>query len=320
MKRRGSFALVVAGALVCVLALFVVPILNLTVYVPGRAALAYFKALEKHDADRAMMFLDAPQPSYGDGISDEVLAGAASVPKQAKVLDSTRVKDKEYDVKVSYVQGSETREITLRLVRGDSGWGTTNAWAIKIEKWPAISIDAGGAPTALLNGTSVEATETPVLFPVTYSVGFNSTYLRSGIETVDVVDPTTTSDVHLTGKPTQELTKKVTEILKKQIDECMKSKTLMPTGCSFGKETNNQILGDVKWKVKSYPAVTLEQGASGIEMAPTNAVFTVSGKQRDAVTAYEYEFTDTVTTRMSAQVHVDGDKVSVTQVQDSLGD
>ena len=157
------------------------------------------------------------------------------------------------------------------------------------------------------------AGETPVLFPVTYTVGFNSTYLRSDLQTVDVTEPDTTSAVHLTGKPTPELTKKVSEILKKQIDQCVKEKTLMPAGCGFGKETTNQILGDVKWSVKSYPNVTLENGASGIEMAPANVELTVSGKQRDAVTAFESTFTDTVTARMRAQVRIEGNNVTVVQ-------
>ena len=313
MKRKWPIALISTGLIVCVLTLISVPVLNLTVHVPGRAVLTYFKALENHDTDRALTMLDIPHDRKLNGVSDDILSGAASVPKQAKVLDSKHVNDNEYDVKVSYVQGSDTRETTFRVTRDSRTFSTIQKWSIKVDQWPVIAIDAGGAPTAQLNGVSVPAGETRVLFPVTYTVGFNSTYLRSDYQTVDVTEPATTSDVHLTGKPTQELTKKVTEILKKQIDQCVQAKTLMPAGCGFGKEINNQILGDVKWKVKSYPHVTLENGPSGIEMAPTNVVFTVSGKQRDAVTAFESTFTDTVTTRMRAQVRIEGNNVTVIQ-------
>lgn len=313
MRRKWPIALICTGIVLCLSTMLSVPILNFTVHVPGRAVLTYFKALEKHDTNRALTMLDIPHERKLDGVSDDILSGAASVPKQAKVLDSERVNENEYDVKVSYVQGSDTRETTFRVKRDARTFGTIQKWSIKIDQWPVIAIDAGGAPTAQLNGVSIPAGETRVLFPVTYTVGFNSTYLRSDYQTVDVTEPATTSDVHLTGKPTKELTKKVADIVKKQIDECMKATTLMPAGCGFGKETNNQILGDVKWKVKSYPHVTLENGASGIEMAPTSVEFTVSGKQRDAVTAFESTFTDTVTTRMRAKVRIEGNNVTVIQ-------
>lgn len=313
MKRKWPIALISTGLIVCVLTLISVPVLNLTVHTPGRAVLTYFKALENHDTDRALTMLDIPHSTNLEGVTDDILSGAASVPRQAEVVDSTQVNDNEYDVKVSYVQGSDTRETTFRVKRNARTFGTVQKWYIKVDQWPVITIDTGGAPTAQLNGVSVPAGETPVLFPVTYTVDFNSTYLRSNLQTVDVAEPATTSDVNLTGKPTEELTKKVTEILKEQIDQCVKEKTLMPTGCGFGKETTNQILGDVKWKVKSYPHVTLENGASGIEMAPANVELTVSGKQRDAVTAFESTFTDTVTARMRAQVRIEGNNVTVVQ-------
>lgn len=313
MKRKRPIALISTGLIVCVLTLVSVPVLNFTVHKPGRAVLTYFKALENHDTHRALSMLDIPGNTNLNGVTDDILSGAASVPRQAKVLDSTRVNDDAYDVKVSYVQGSDTRETTFRVKRDERTFGTVQKWYIKLDQWPVITIDTGGVPTAQLNGVSVPAGETPVLFPVTYTVGFNSTYLRSDLQTVDVTEPDTTSAVHLTGKPTPELTKKVSEILKKQIDQCVKEKTLMPADCSFGKETTNQILGDVKWSVKSYPNVTLENGASGIEMAPANVELTVSGKQRDAVTAFESTFTDTVTARMRAQVRIEGNNVTVVQ-------
>lgn len=313
MKRKRPIALISTGLIVCVLTLVSVPVLNFTVHKPGRAVLTYFKALENHDTHRALSMLDIPGNTNLNGVTDDILSGAASVPRQAKVLDSTRVNDDAYDVKVSYVQGSDTRETTFRVKRGERTFGTVQKWYIKLDQWPVITIDTGGVPTAQLNGVSVPAGETPVLFPVTYTVGFNSTYLRSDLQTVDVTEPDTTSAVHLTGKPTPELTKKVSEILKKQIDQCVKEKTLMPADCSFGKKTTNQILGDVKWSVKSYPNVTLENGASGIEMAPANVELTVSGKQRDAVTAFESTFTDTVTARMRAQVRIEGNNVTVVQ-------
>ena len=313
MKRKRPIALISTGLIVCVLTLVSVPVLNFTVHKPGRAVLTYFKALENHDTHRALSMLDIPGNTNLNGVTDDILSGAASVPRQAKVLDSTRVNDDAYDVKISYVQGSDTRETTFRVKRDKRTFGTVQKWYIKLDQWPVITIDTGGVPTAQLNGVSVPAGETPVLFPVTYTVGFNSTYLRSDLQTVDVTEPDTTSAVHLTGKPTPELTKKVSEILKKQIDQCVKEKTLMPADCSFGKETTNQILGDVKWSVKSYPNVTLENGASGIEMAPANVELTVSGKQRDAVTAFESTFTDTVTARMRAQVRIEGNNVTVVQ-------
>lgn len=313
MKRKRPIALISTGLIVCVLTLVSVPVLNFTVHKPGRAVLTYFKALENHDTHRALSMLDIPSNTNFNGVTDDILSGAASVPRQAKVLDSTRVNDDAYDVKISYVQGSDTRETTFRVKRDERTFGTVQKWYITLDQWPVITIDTGGVPTAQLNGVSVPAGETPVLFPVTYTVGFNSTYLRSDLQTVDVTEPDTTSAVHLTGKPTPELTKKVSEILKKQIDQCVKEKTLMPADCSFGKETTNQILGDVKWSVKSYPNVTLENGASGIEMAPANVELTVSGKQRDAVTAFESTFTETVTARMRAQVRIEGNNVTVVQ-------
>lgn len=292
-----------------------IPIFNVTRYTPARAAIAYLDAVGHQDVGRALSLLRAPEPGYLDGLAENILDGAPSLPSRPRVVNTTEVSDDEYAITVAYVQGSTPRETTLTVVRARNRAKVFNNWLVSIERWPVISISATGATVAHINGHPVRTRDVPVLFPVEYTVGFNTRYLQSNLQTANITAPSDQVDVKLDGKPTKALSERVTDIIKEQLDACATSTTLMPTGCGFGFETNNEIIGDVTWKVKSYPTVSLNAGKSGIEMAPANAVFTLTGTSRDAVTGHESTFTETVTSRIKAHVDVDGSKVTVTQFE-----
>lgn len=315
MRATRWIVAVIAGVVIMAVAVALVPIFNATIYSPAKTAMDYLTAVANHDVKRALSLVDAPRPTVSEGLSDGILNGAPTLPSNPRVETVAQVAPDTFDVTLAYVQGTKPSQITLRVVHATPTLGVFNNWAVQIPQWPTIDITASGIPTGVINGVSVPAQSVPVIFPAEYLVGFNTTYLQSDLQRVTVTGPDDHQKVDLAGKPTQALTDKVSEILNAQLDKCATAKTLQPAGCGFGKDTNNQILGDVTWKVKSYPTVSLETGPGGLTMAASNAVFTVSGRDRDSVTAFESDFTDTITTRITATVNVVGDQVTVTQTE-----
>ena len=79
---RTSRKLLISALTIIVLTVAAVPLINLTVYTPARAAEAYIGALEDGDAQRAFSYLSAPTPSSTLALSSEVLSAAPDLPRE----------------------------------------------------------------------------------------------------------------------------------------------------------------------------------------------------------------------------------------------
>ena len=321
MRNRWSRNLWIAGLVVIVLAVASVPLFNALVYTPANTAKLYLKSLAQGDAEQALALLAAPPADPGNALSPEVLQNAPSVPSQVKVKDSAEVDDDHYSVTLTYNLGANNYETVFSLERSADTWGLFRTWKISLDAWPTLELDVSGADIATINGVSVPVADAgiPVFFPLEYSVGFNAQYLQSSVERVAVTGGQEDPRVKLEAQPTQALTDKVQEIVNAQVDQCAEQKVLMPTGCSFGYTTNNDILGDVTWSVDTYPTVELKATADGLEMVSSGARFTVEGRYRDAVTAMESDFRETVDTQITAMVSVVDDQVIVNQTDAQVG-
>ncbi|NJI21466.1 hypothetical protein HBJ00_22980, partial [Aeromonas veronii] len=84
-------------------------------------------------------------------------------------------------------------------------------WAIEQKAWPTLDLDVSGSSTATVNGFSVSAGEVPVLFPATYLVGFDATFLKSKSERAEVTAPGDSPKISLAPQPTAKLEQAVAE-------------------------------------------------------------------------------------------------------------
>ncbi|GAA1860759.1 hypothetical protein [Brevibacterium marinum] len=306
---RTSRKLLISALLVIVLTVAAVPLLNLSVYTPARAAEAYISAIEDADAERAFSYLTSPTPSSTLALNHDVLNAAPDLPRDAEATTVSTDGDRA-KVELSYVLASQTQTVELSLVKLPATAGLFDRWAIEQEEWPTLDLQVSGSSTATVNGYGVAAGEVPVLFPATYLVGFDATYLKSKSERAEVRAPTDTATIKLSPEPTPKLEQAVDDQVTEHLHKCVKSETLYPAGCVFGYDTDNEILGDVKWSLTREPQVSLTASGNDLELTPSTVEVRVQGRYRDIVTAAEHDFDETLSFVMGGSVVVKSSQVS----------
>ncbi|RBP67094.1 hypothetical protein DFO66_102147 [Brevibacterium sanguinis] len=305
---RTSRSLLIAALVVIVLTVASVPLLNAVVYTPARAAEAYVAAIGRGDAERAFSYLSSPTPTSTLALSSEVLSAAPDLPRDAEARTISTDGDSA-TVSLSYVLGSRPETVELTMVRLPPAAGLFHRWAIEQEAWPTLGLEVSGSSTATVNGYSVAAGEVPVLFPATYLVGFDGTYLRSQSERVEIGAPGATPTVSLAPEPTKQLQEAVSEQVDEHMHRCVEATTLQPAGCVFGYDTDNEILGDVTWSLEREPTVALEAEGNDLELTPTTVELRVQGRYRDIVTAAEHDFDEKLSFVLSGSVVVRSSEV-----------
>ncbi|MCM1011033.1 hypothetical protein [Brevibacterium sp. XM4083] len=307
---RTPRTLLISALVVIVLTVASVPLLNLAFYTPARTVEAYMRAIEQGNAERAFSYLSSPTPESTLALNGDVLSAAPDLPREASAETISTDGDRAM-VKLSYVLSSQTRSVDLTLVKLPAAAGLFDRWAIEQEAWPTLDLDVSGSSTATVNGFSVSAGTVPVLFPATYLVGFDATYLTSKSERAEVTAPGDTAQVSLSPQPTAKLEESVAQQVSDYLAGCVKATTLMPTGCVFGYETDNEILGDVKWSIVREPKVSLTASGGDLELTPATAEVRIQGRYRDIVTASEYDLDETLSFVFGGSVVVRSSQVRV---------
>jgi hypothetical protein len=306
---RTSRRLLISALTVVVLTVAAVPLLNFTVYTPARAAEAYISAIERGDAQSAFSYLSTPTPSSTLALSDEVLSAAPDLPREPEA-ETVSVDDDHAKVRLSYNLSSQEQTVDLNMVRLPASAGLFNRWAIEQEEWPTLTLDVSGSSTATVNGYGVSTGSVPVLFPASYLVGFDATYLKSRSQRTEVTAPGDSPTVKLSPEPTTKLEQTVEEQVTDHLQDCMKSKTLMPAGCVFGYDTDNEIIGDVSWSLERSPQIGLTSSGNDLELTPSTVEVRVKGRYRDIVTAAEHDFDEKLSFVLGGSVVVKSSQVS----------
>ncbi|WP_349826760.1 hypothetical protein [Brevibacterium litoralis] len=301
--------LLVAAMLVLVLGVASVPLTNLVAYSPGATVASYLRALGEADAGRALGHLQTPSVRSAT-LTDQTLADAPALPRDVRVLD-TEVAEDTATATVRYTLGDSTREITFDLVRAPSTAGLWDAWRIHQDTWPVLDVSVEGSSSVEINGVTVPTGQVPVFVPAGYSLGSSDTWFRADSVQKDLTDPTAQTAVSLTAEPTAALEEEVQRVFDAHLDSCAEQTVLMPTGCLVGYETDNTVLGDVTWTLDEYPDISLETSGDTLRTSPTRVDWTVSMRQRDAVTAHVSDIQETVSLAITATVVVDGDEVRI---------
>lgn len=306
---RTSRRLLISALTVVVLTVAAVPLLNFTLYTPARAAEAYIGALEQGDANRAFSYLSAPTPNSTLALSDEVLSAAPDLPREAEAK-TLSVDGDHAKVRLSFSLSSQEQTIDLTMVRLPASAGLFDRWAIEQKEWPTLSLNVSGSSTATINGYGVSTGKVPVLFPASYLVGFDATYLKSKSERAEVTAPGDSPTVTLSPEPTAKLEETVEQQVTDHLKDCMKSKTLMPSGCVFGYDTDNTIIGDITWSLERSPQIGLTSSGNDLELTPSTVEVRVKGRYRDIVTAAEHDLDEKLSFVLGGSVVVKSSRVS----------
>src|SRR5699024_11096372 len=137
---RTSRKLLISALTIIVLTVAAVPLINLTVYTPARAAEAYIDALEDGDAQRAFSYLSAPTPSSTLALRHEEPAAATDRPLEHED-ETVSVDGEQAKVRLSYKLPSQERTIDLTMVKLTASADPFDRWAIVQKEWPALALD-----------------------------------------------------------------------------------------------------------------------------------------------------------------------------------
>ena len=106
-------------------------------------------------------------------------------------------------------------------------------------------------------------TGTYLLFaPGNYVFDHTSTWLTAKQVVLNVATPGDTAEVVVDVQANKDFTKRVQKEVDDYLDKCVKQHVLQPSGCPFGYQTGNRIVGEPTWEVAEYPVIKVVPGES----------------------------------------------------------
>jgi len=201
-------------------------------------------------------------------VSDEVGRGSSETPvHHVTVSTSLATKDVRFDVReTSSFLGLFARWEFVSSPLAHLVVTTEHATFFDINGYGPIdmvSVDKSLSP----NDFSATHSFT-VLAPASYTLKIDSLALSSEAIDVDVL-PTQDVAVTVSAVPTEAFVGRVQKQLDTYFAKCVQERVLMPSGCVFGIDIQNRVVGEPTWGVSAYPQISLVAGESSWEISPS---------------------------------------------------
>jgi hypothetical protein len=271
----------VVGALLLVAGACAIGSLNRDVFSAKGFVSQYLTALERHDATSALSMpgVVPGASAVPDESSLALLRGSALGDlSDIQILDEAAQPDGTYIVSASYRVGSTPATGMFHVVDAGNTFLVFDTWAFATPPLGTVEVtvnhdttfNVGSSDlidlrtTHPVTASTFEATGNfLVLAPGAYTFGHTSRLLEAKPSTATVTGPgieaSATVDVEANGTFTREVQTQVNTFL----DECVTQTVLQPTGCPFGFQTGNRLVGEPTWSVLEYPTVSIVAGDSG---------------------------------------------------------
>ncbi|MFT4214374.1 MAG: hypothetical protein QM622_06315 [Microbacterium sp.] len=203
--------------------------------------------------------------------SEALLRSAALAPLTDIAVVSEAERDGVTDVTVTYTAGTYAGTSTFQIER--SGWiGIAPSWRFAQSPLAVIELTVLGATEFSVNGFSVDTRQVSAqgadadpLEPVgllVFSPGLYSISVSTAVSAtpgVAVLSDTPQAGIPVTlqTQPTDQFTAVIQEEVEDFLDDCATQEVLQPTGCPFGLEVSNRIVGLPEWSIAEQPVVSL---------------------------------------------------------------
>ena len=272
----------VVGVLLLVAAACAVGSLNREVFGAKGFVSSYLHALERHDAISALSMPGViPEPAdVPEGMSLALLRSSAlGNISDIRILDEAAQPDGSRIVSAAYNINSQPAQGMFRVLHVDNSFLFFENWAFATPPLGTITVDVlhdttfdvGTSGLVDLRTTHPKTGEavfgdtgTFLAFaPSAYTFGHVSRLLDAQNVTVVVSAPRVAADVTIDVQANEQFTSDVQREVNAFLDECVTQDVLQPTGCPFGYQTGNRLVGVPAWSVVSYPEVTVIPGETG---------------------------------------------------------
>ncbi|WP_160423551.1 hypothetical protein [Agromyces seonyuensis] len=270
--------------------------LNRTVYGAGQFVDRYLSAIARDDIAAAVATpgvdvttsqleaLGVPADTSRAMLRSGVVAEA---PEDVEIVDDVANDDGTHTVSVSYRIGDSILENSFLVQPIDPLYGVLHRWAFAVSPLAVVQVDVQHGYSfevgdltldarAAKTGEDLAAFTQSAPYLVVAPAGYvfeSSTTLVSANDEEYTAEPATKGAVALDLQPTPEFVDRVQEQVEAYlVDECTSQQVLQPTGCPFGAQIDDRVIGDPTWTIASMPTVTLTAGEDAFVMPPTEGV------------------------------------------------
>jgi hypothetical protein len=282
----------VVGVLLLVAAACAVGSLNREIFSAKGFVSSYLHALERHDAVSALS-MPGVVPEAEDvpeGVSLALLRSSAlGNIADIVILDEAAQPDGTRIVTASYTINSQPAQGMFRVTPRDNSLLVFENWAFATPPLGTITVnvlhdtvfDVGTSGLIDLRTThpatadadaDADADTVPVFgdtgvfaafAPGAYTFGHTSSLLTAKNSTVTVTAPRVDVDVTVDVQANEAFTADVQKEVNAFLDQCVTQVVLQPTGCPFGYQTGNRLVGEPAWSVVTYPVINVIPGETG---------------------------------------------------------
>lgn len=277
MTARAKLRLALSGLIIGVLLLGVGgwALLNTQVYSASGFVSQYLSALARHDAGSALSM---------PGVTDDLPSDASTALLRSSALGeltdvrigATRSAGADTIVEATFTAGGVAGQSQFVVHRTGSTFGIFDSWAfsqrplstIAVKVSHGVQFQVGTSGVIDLRTTKAEkltdwgGTQSFLVFaPGAYSFSLDSAKLVASPTTGTVTTPGQSASVTVDLQPTAAFTAQVQKEINEYLDQCVTQHVLQPSGCPFGYQTGNRIVGEPSWAMVDYPVVTVSDGA-----------------------------------------------------------
>lgn len=290
--RKQLISWSILAALVVGLTLTAWALINNALYSPASFVSQYLSAISRHDAASALSM-----PGVGDAIDDEaedvLLRSDALGDLQSISIGKVSGTDSAMTVTAKFTIEGKAANTSFTLKRIGNVMGIFEGWAFATPPVATANIavahsslfDVGNLGPIDMRGTNPDTSSDfagtgkfSVFAPSSYSFGLTTDLVAAKTQLTAAIEPGSTLDVAIDAQATKAFNEKIQKQMDEYLDECVTQTVLQPTGCPFGYQTGNRIVGEPTWSVVSYPEIVIVPGETQWVVRDAVAVVNITGE------------------------------------------
>lgn len=295
LSKRQATYLGVAGVVLLVATFFIGIGINQSLFSASGLVNQYLSALSRHDA-ASVLSMPGIKDALPTDADTTLLRGSAMGELDNIEITSVSGTDAKTVVKANYTVGGEQASGSFVLKRVGNTFGVFESWAFaqlpvakaKVSVWHDASFSVGSSgqidlrsTTSAQDATVWGGTGTYLLFaPGNYVFDHTSTWLSAKQVVLNVTDPGQTAEVVVDVQANKAFNKRVQQEVNDYLDQCVKQHVLQPTGCPFGYQTGNRIVGEPTWEVVDYPVIDVQPGEGTWQVKDAVGTMRITGEMQ----------------------------------------
>ena len=297
LTRKDTIVLGVVGVLLLLASAAAIGSLNREVFGAKAFVSSYLHSLQRHDAVSALA-MPGVIPATADVPEDVSLAllrsSALGNISDIQIQDEAAQPDGSHIVSATYAVNGQSAQGMFRVTQTNNSFLVFENWSFVTPPLGTITVTVAHdtvftvGSSGLIDLRTTHPKTAAAVFgdtgsflafaPGAYTFGHTSSLMEANNVTAIVSAPRATAEVVVDVQANAKFTEDVQSEVNNFLDQCVTQVVLQPTGCPFGFQTGNRLVGDPAWSVLTYPEVTVVPGETGWVVRNAIAQVELSGE------------------------------------------